>query len=422
MNEFRRGWRTLLGSFIGIAAGVGSTYFYSLGIFLKPVGATFGWTRGEASLGPLVGTLAAAIAAPMTGRVIDRVGPVIMAVVSMLVLATGFALLGSVTTGLTSFLLIIGIMSLLNVGSSPMSYSRLLVADFDHHRGVALGVALTGTGIGAALLPAFLVPYIAAHGWRAGYHRLGLGVIAACIPVILLFIGRVRTPRGLRIAPPLQSVEVLPGADALRAGDGVRSPIPLWRDPVFRLMGTIFLLAAMAVLGTVVHFVALLTDAGIDPARAGRLAGVIGLSVIGGRMIAGLLLDRVPAQWVTAGLFLGSAAGMLGLAVGGTAAALPGACAVGLGVGAEVDLIAYLVSRHFPPARFGVSYGGVYGAFLLGGAAGPALIGFLFDVSGSYAVPLVTSAMLLVGAGLLALRIPSARAGPDPHPPGDSSS
>ena len=61
-------------------------------------------------------------------------------------------------------------------------------------------------------------------------------------------------------------------------------------------------------------------------------------------------------------------------------------------------------------------------AFLLGGAAGPALIGFLFDVSGSYAVPLVTSAMLLVGAGLLALRIPSARAGPDPHPPGDSSS
>jgi len=105
-------------------------------------------------------------------------------------------------------------------------------------------------------------------------------------------------------------------------------------------------------------------------------------------------------------LFSGSAAGMLALAFAGTAAALPGAFAVGLGVGAEVDLIAYLVSRHFPPASYGAFYGGVYGAFLIGGAAGPALIGFLFDVSGSYSVPLVVSAALLGGAALLALRIP----------------
>jgi cyanate permease len=407
VNEFRRGWPTLLGSFIGIAAGVSSTYFYSLGIFLKPVGATFGWTRGEASLGPLVGTLAAAIAAPMTGRVIDRAGPVIMAVVSMLVLATGFALLGSVTAGLTSFLLIIGIMSLLNVGSSPMSYSRLLVADFDRHRGIALGVALTGTGLGAALLPAFLVPYIAAHGWRAGYHQLALGVAVACIPVMLLFIGHLRVTRGGQRQP----------IGAVRPTRPLQAPIAVWRDPLFRLLGTIFFLAAIAVLGTVVHFVPLLMDAGIDAVRAGRLAGLIGLSVIGGRVVAGLLLDRVPAQWITAGLFLGAAAGMLGLAIGGTGAAVPGACAVGLGVGAEVDLIAYLVSRHFSPTRFGAYYGGVYGAFLLGGAVGPALIGFLFDVSGSYAVPLAVSATLLGGAGFLALRIPSAR--PAAHPLGD---
>jgi MFS family permease len=389
VNEFRRGLPTLLGSFIGIAAGVSSTYFYSLGIFLKPVAATFGWTRGEASLGPLVGTLAAAIAAPMTGRAIDRLGPVVMALASMIILAAGFALLGSATSGLTSFLVIGGIMSLLNVGSSPMSYSRLLVADFDRHRGIALGVALTGTGIGAALLPALLVPYIAAHGWRAGYQLLAQGVLAACIPVALFFMGRRRNA-------------------AVPVATAVQVPIVVWRDPLFRLLATIFFLAAAAVLGTVVHFVALLMDAGIDPIRAGHLAGVIGLSVIGGRVIAGFALDRFPAQWVTGGLFLGSAAGMVALAVGGTAAALPGALAVGLGVGAEVDLIAYLVSRHFPPASYGAFYGGVYGAFLVGGAAGPALIGFLFDVSHSYAVPLLVSAGLLGCGGLLALRIPRA--------------
>ncbi len=392
MNEFKRGFATLLGSFIGIAAGVSSTYFYSLGIFLKPVGADFGWTRGEASLGPLVGTLAAAIAAPLTGRAIDRLGPVFMALASMLVLAAGFAMLGSVTGGLGSFLLIIAIMSLLNVGSSPMSYSRLLVADFTRHRGMALGIALTGTGVGAALLPAFLVPYIAAHGWRAGYHELALGVLAACIPLTLLFSRRLRKP----VVEP-------------RASDVVTAQPAAWRDPLFRLLATIFFLAAVAVLGTVVHFVALLMDAGFPADRAGRVAGVIGLAVIGGRVIAGLLLDRVPAQWVTAGLFFGSAAGMVWLAIGGPSAALPGALAVGLGVGAEVDLIAYLVSRHFPSTRYGTFYGGVYGAFLVGGAAGPALTGALFDVSGSYAVPLAVSAVLLCGASLLALRIPPPR-------------
>lgn len=386
MNEFRRGWPTLFGSFIGIAAGVSSTFFYSLGIFLKPVGATFGWSRGEASLGPLVGTLAAAIAAPLTGRLIDRIGPVAMALVGMVLLAAGFALLGTATAGLLSFLLIIGVMSLVNVGSSPMSYSRLLVADFDRHRGIALGIALTGTGLGAALLPALLVPFIAAHGWRAGYLKLAVGVLIAWIPVALLIRGRAAAVP--RIVPTLQST------------------VGVWRDPVFRLMVAIFFLAAVAVLGTVVHFVAMLTDAGIRPDRAGKLAGIIGLSVIGGRVIAGLLLDRLPAHWVTAGLFLGSGLGMLWLAVGGTSAALPGALAIGLGVGAEVDLIAYLVSRHFPSARYGVFYGGVYGAFLVGGAVGPALVGILFDVSGGYPAPLVVCAVCLATASLLALRIP----------------
>jgi MFS family permease len=98
---------------------------------------------------------------------------------------------------------------------------------------------------------------------------------------------------------------------------------------------------------------------------------------------------------------------MICLAVGGAAAAVPGALAVGLGVGAEVDLIAYLVSRHFPAANYGAFYGGVYGAFLVGGAGGPALIGALFDLSGGYTWPLAVSATLLIVAGVLALRIPA---------------
>lgn len=391
MNEFRRGWTLLLGAFLGIATGVSSLYFYSLGIFLKPMGDAFGWTRGQASLGPLVGTLAAAIASPLTGRVIDAAGPQRTATGSMLLLAAGFAALGWGSAGLGSFLALTAIMSLFNVGSSPMSYTRLLVAAFDRHRGVALGIALTGTGVGAALVPALLVPYVATHGWRAGYLALAVTVLIATLPVALL-------------------IRSAPGAAGSAGGMVPVALRTLAADPRFRLLALIFFLAATAVLGTIVHFVAMLGDAGIPPARAGALAGSIGLAVIVGRVVAGALLDRFAATRVTAGLFLASAGGMALLAIGGPALALPGALAIGLAVGAEVDLIAYLVSRLFPAAAYGSAYGGIYAMFLVGAAIGPVLTGFLVDATGGYAAPLLVSAGLLAIAALLALRVPL-------HPP-----
>jgi cyanate permease len=398
LNEFKRGWPALVGAFIGVAAGVSSTFFYSLALFLKPLAAEFGWSRGEASLGALIGTLGAAVAAPATGRLIDRAGSTRVAVASTLILAAGFAALGFFTVGLASFLMTIAVMSLLDVGSSPMSYSRLLIAKFDRHRGLALGFALMGSGVGATLVPAMLVPYIATHGWRAGYECLAVAVLLATVPVALLTRGGRSRAAGA-------------GGEPIDGGSVTANRAPprqnsLWRDPTFRLLGVIFLLAATAVLGTVVHFVAMLMDAGIDPDRAGRLAGSIGLSVIGGRLVTGVLLDRFPATRVTAGLFGCAALGMVVLAAGGTAMALPGALALGLGVGAEVDLIAYLVSRHFPDTDYGRVYGGVYGLFLLGAALGPALIGVLFDATHTYTLPLALGAGLLGAAAILALRIP----------------
>lgn len=82
---------------------------------------------------------------------------------------------------------------------------------------------------------------------------------------------------------------------------------------------------------------------------------------------------------MTAALFCLSAAGMLALGVGGVKAALPAAVAIGLGMGAEVDLLAYLIARHFPPSAFGTAYGGIYGLLNIGAAIGPAAIGLIYD-------------------------------------------
>ncbi|HEX8302825.1 MFS transporter [Sphingomonas sp.] len=383
-GEFSRGWRVLAASFGGIALGVSSLYFYSLGIFIKPMAAEFGWGRGAASLGALVGTAGAALMSIPMGRLTDRIGSVRVAIGSLAMLALGFAALGAFTTSLAAFLLLTAAVSLLTAGSSPMPFSRLVVAVFNRNRGLALGLTLAGTGLGAILIPRLLVPFVAEHGWRAGYFVLA-GVIAVASPFLLLLLRGVQEPpRDYAPAPSLAAILA---------------------DPAYRLLALMFLLAATAILGTVVHFVPMMGDWGLTPVAAGGMTALIGVAAIFGRLVTGWLLDRLPPALVTAAVFLLAAGGMTLLASGGLAVAIPGALITGLALGAEVDLIAFLVARLFPRPVYGTMYGAVYTAFLVGGAAGPAISGYLQQATGSYRLSLFVAAGLLVLAAGLAVRL-----------------
>lgn len=384
-GEFLRGWPVLLGSVTGIAAGLSSIYFYSLGIFIKPLAAEFDWSRGEASLGALFGTLAAAAFSPLAGRAADRFGSLAVAVVSLLALAAGLAAHGWWIAGLGSFLVVTVITNAIAIGSSPLPYTRLIAARFIRHRGLALGLALAGTGIGAMLIPALLTPYVATHGWRQGYLALAITALVT-VPVVGLLLARAR-----------EQVGTAPARLPLRQLAGHRGFVPL---------GLIFFLSAIAVLGTVVQFVPMLSDAGLAPAQAGKIAGLIGLSAMVGRLLIGFMLDRMRSQLVTAGVLAIAAGGMLLMAAGGTAMAVPGALVLGFAIGAEVDLLAFHTARYFPSKVFGQANGTLYGLFLIGGGIGPVLGGALFDWSGSYQAALVMAAILLAVTSVIGLRLP----------------
>ena len=384
-GEFARGWPVLAASLLGVAMGVSSLYFYSLGIFIKPMAAEFGWSRGAASLGALAGTAAAALAAIPTGRLVDRIGSKRVALASLTLLALGFLGLGALTTGLGSFLALTVGLSLVTSGSGPVAFTRLVVAHFHRSRGLALGIVLAGTGFGAILIPALLTPYVAVHGWRAGFYVLA-GVIAVALPVLALLLTRFD--------------------DGVRAH--ARDEVPLsalMREPAFGVLVITFFLAATAILGTVVQFVPMLSDWGLSPQAAGATTALIGVAAIAGRLIAGALIDRLPAYAVTAGMFAIAAIGLLTLGLGGAAYGPSGALVVGLAIGAEVDLIAFLVGRHFPPTAYGKAYGTIYACFLVGGALGPALSGYLKDTTGDYRASLFGAAALLTAASLTALRL-----------------
>jgi predicted MFS family arabinose efflux permease len=145
---------------------------------------------------------------------------------------------------------------------------------------------------------------------------------------------------------------------------------------------------------------------------AARVAGVIGVAVIVGRIATGYLLDRFWAPgvaFVVLGLPAVSCA-VLASGAGGVQGSVIAAVIVGLAAGAEFDVMSYLVSRYFGSNRYGVIYANLYAAFKIAAGIAAPLYGRAFDVAGTYTVVLYGgAAAMLLGAGLLLLLGPYPR-------------
>jgi MFS family permease len=176
------------------------------------------------------------------------------------------------------------------------------------------------------------------------------------------------------------------------------------RQPMmFRLL-TPFFSVAVATGGLVVHFVSMLLDIGYAPKQAGEMTSVLGVALIAGRVLTGLAIDRLFAPHVAAGLMGASAAGFLLLSLDGVSHLLPFASVlVGMSLGAEIDLIAYLASRYFPAPHYGRMFGLLYSTFLVGVAISPVIFAWLRDATGSYTPSFLWATIFLaVGTWLFA--------------------
>ena len=391
-TEFASGGVMLAASFLGLSVGISSLFFYTLGIFIRPLQAEFGWSRASLSLAVLISGIVLAGASPFVGRLVDRVGTRPVLSVAMPALALAAVGMSFLPENLFLYLAAISLLCLAGAGTSPVVYTRLVAAHFKVHRGLALGLLLSGTGVAAALAPAFFTPFVAAHGWRAGYRLLAVVSIAA-MPVVLVGLGR-------------DSGSALQGGMASGHTGMARTGFAtLCRDRRFRLMLLSFFSLALGIGGLIVHFVPMLLDSGMDAVKAGRTAGLIGIAVIFGRIGAGALIDRVHAPFVASAMLVAAATGCILLAIGGMQLAGLAAMLIGLAMGAEVDLIGFLVARYMGLTAYGSAYGILYGTFASGSVVGPFLVGLSFDVTGSYHAALICAASLLTGAAILLSRL-----------------
>ena len=145
--------------------------------------------------------------------------------------------------------------------------------------------------------------------------------------------------------------------------------------------------------------------------EATSVAGLIGVSMIVARLASGVLMDIVFAPWVGAGVMSLCAIGLLLLATGDPALAWCGAIAIGLSIGIEFDLIAYLTARYFGLSAFGRIYGLLYGLTALGVSGSSLAYGYWADVAGSYRPALLCATGLLSITVILFLTLPRFRDG-----------
>jgi MFS family permease len=399
MGELRDGWRLVLAALIGIACGVTGLFFYSAGIFLKPIAAEFGWSRTALSSVNLVAAVALAATAPFVGLIADRIGARVIALVSGIGLCVGFLLLSRTPGHLPTFLALIALAVLLGAGASPVVFTRLINQRFDKARGTALGLAQMATGIAGALLPPLLLPYVAQHGWRAGYVALAV-VSLASLPLVLLLIGRTSTS----MHPAKEAAGKAAAAKAV--GVTLREAVATC---TFSSIGVVLVFAAIGIGGMIVHLVPMLTDAGLTPARAGAAASLMGIAIILGRAFTGVIVDRVFAPRVAMVAFTLAACGCWLLAWGGSSWAAAAACLVGLAMGAEIDLISYFVARYFGLAAYGSIYGWLYAVFMIGTSIGPLIAGAAFDRAGNY-----DAAVTILGTSLALAAVATLLLGPFP--------
>ncbi len=391
LGELRSRWLLILAVMLG--SGVGPTVLvpYTAGVFMPALQNEFGWTRGKISFGITLYLAVTALVAPFAGMLADRRGVALMVPVSLAATAAAFALLGFLDGSYAAFLAILAALGVAGAGATTLIMSRIVTTGFDHARGTALGLGLLGIGVTSMIAPSLLSGVVVDEGWRAAYLAIALLSILT-LPLVAWPVWRHRR------ADPVEAPEA--------AADARQSLGTMLAQPVFRTLALGFFLIQVSVTGILVHFIPLLTDHGVNPQRAALFAGMIGAVMIVSRLAVGVVIDRVFAPFVASVVTIVAAIGVGLLAFGGASTAAVGAFAVGLVIGAEFDLAAYLVSRYFPARFFGRIYGLLFTVMVVGTMTSTSLYGFWSDWAGGYGQALVAATVALCCAAFLFLTLP----------------
>ena len=185
-RELAQRWPLIMATCMGIISSSFVLPYYSIGALLTPVTEEFGWSRAQFQAAILFSSGLGALTSPIIGWLNDKYGPRRVALPSMIGLSLGLLTASQIKGDLWMLFLAYGMMALLGAGTIPVTWTRAIATSFFKRRGLALGLALTGTGICASVAPHYTVWLTDQFGWRGAYVGLALVPLLLAWPMLYL--------------------------------------------------------------------------------------------------------------------------------------------------------------------------------------------------------------------------------------------
>ncbi len=394
--DSRAAWLRLAAS-LGLMT-VGSGAMYVVAVVLPAVQATFGVSRSDAALPYTALMIGFGLGGLMMGRLADRFGVMVPALIGSVGLAVGYAW-ASTAQGIGSFSMIHGV--LIGFAGASATFGPL-VADtsmwFEKRRGIAVAICASGNYVAGAIWPPVVQSLVEQHGWRTTYL-----IIAAVCALTMPPLAWLLRQRGLPTAAP-QRADATNEVDVADAADAARRsrPFGLSINAALALLCVAGVACCVAMAMPQVHIVAYCIDLGYGAARGAQMMSLMLGFGVASRLLSGAICDRIGGLRT---LMLGSAlqglALLLFLPFDGMVSLYVISMLFGLFQGGIVPSYAIIVREHFPAANVALRISAALTATLVGMALGGWLSGKIFDLTGSYDAAFING----IGWNLLNLAI-----------------
>ena len=367
---------------------------FSLAVFLQPMAQATGWSRAGISSAMTLDFLAMGVAGFGWGAASDRFGARIVVLIGAVLLGLGL-LLASRATSLLEFQLMYGVVVGLAAGAFFAPMIATVTTWFDTNRSLAVSLVSAGMGVAPMTISPLARWLTSAYDWRTAMMVIAILAWVLMIPAALL----VRRP------PAAATDGVASGPEA--AGANGLSVAEAFRSPQFIVLALTFFACCAAHSGPIFHMVSYAIGCGVPAMAAVSIYSVEGLAGLGGRLLLGVLADRLGAKRVlVAGLAVQALAIITYLFVNQLDQFYALALVFGAAYGGVMPLYAVLAREYFGPRIMGAVFGAAIMASSIGMALGPVAGGWVFDAFGSYAWLYIGSFGIALGAAALALAFP----------------
>jgi MFS family permease len=394
------GWVVVGAGIVITCIGLGT--MLSLGVFLQPMSEAMGWSRTGISTAALLNFVCMGVGSFLWGALSDRLGTRVVVLCGGLLLGLGLVTASRAAT-LGEFQLLFGVVVGVAAGSFYAPMTATTARWFTRHRSLAVALVSSGIGLGSMTVAPLARWIISSSDWRTAMLVLGDLAWLLVVPGALL----VRNP-------PARQPAAVPVETGEAEGRDFTVPEAL-RTPQFAAIALTHFACCAAHSGPIFHMVTNAIDHGVAAMAAATVLSAAGLASLSGRIVCGLLADRVGAKrTLLAGLAVQAVAVALYLVTRELVGFYAVAAMFGFAYGGVMPLYAILVRDYFGARIMGATFGAVAFASTLGMALGPWAGGWIYDTSGGYGWLFVASSAIGLGAVAIALTFRS----PRPFPAG----